>query len=146
MKWGVKKVGRLIDPNASQRIISETKKTLDIAIKQINADDIARTRSGKDIRGQYFKGYVPAYAKQRRKEGLQTSPVNLTRTRKLLDSIKTSVSFGSNRFTVTREIDPSMRKIAEGLSKKRQFFGLTKKANEILKKLFDQLNLKNVLR
>lgn len=37
-----------------------------------------RTRKGKDVEGQDFKPYSDAYAKRRRRAGLQTHPVNLT--------------------------------------------------------------------
>jgi hypothetical protein len=60
---------------------------------------VARTKHGHDADGKFFKPYTPDYAEDRRRSGLQTSPVDLARKGHMLGGMTPMVT-GENEVMV----------------------------------------------
>lgn len=146
MAFSIKKTGRLVPPDATRRLEKKLQETFLELVDQVTAADVARTRQGRDVKGYFFKGYVPSYRARRQAMGLPVSPVDLTVTGKLLDTIKNTVNFIAGRFTWIREIAADQLQKAEGLSKKRQFFGHSKQADEKIRKALKSIELEEILK
>ena len=147
MKISIKKTGKLFGDNPSKKLIAALKIELTEALSEQKDALIKRTRSGKDVRGQFFKGYTPKYAEKRASMGLQKNPVDLTVTGELLDSILTKVESGLNgKFKLNLEIANGQKDKAKGLQKKREFFGNSKEQEKLLLKRLNDLNIKQILK
>ena len=147
MKVKVTVIGRLFPRGSGAQFKAAVKEALTEANEEIQAHDTERTRGGRDVEGHPFLRYTPKYAKYgRAAKGLRTSPVDLTVTGKLLDTIKSKVSITGDTITLSREIAPSQQAKAEGLQKKRRFFGHSKRADEIIRKILRSFNLKALIK
>lgn len=147
MKLSIKKTGKLLGKDPAAKLTKAIKTELIDALEEQKKAIIERTRSGKDIRGQYFKGYTPGYAKKRAKMSLQTHPVNLTVTGDLLDTIETKIEqLGNGNFKLNLEIADEQKDKARGLQKKREFFGNSKAQEKALIERLSNLDIKATLK
>lgn len=144
VKFSLQKKGRFEAEETFRKYMREVKQAMEGTLKDLNDEDIRRTRSGRDVKGRFFKPYTAAYAKRRQAKGLQVRPVNLTVTGSLLDGITNKVTIRGRSLFVTRAIPKDQQKKAEGLSKKRQFFGLSKKQDAIIRKALSRLRLREI--
>jgi len=139
-QFTIKLSGRLISKNLKKnykkQILKEMKALAEDGKKQI----IKRTKAGKNEKGQNFPRYTPAYAKYKRKLGLSTSPVNLTLTGKMLNSIETRVDDLGNKIIAEITLNDDRRKV-EGVEAKRPFFGLSKEFKKLFAQLAKKLNI-----
>ena len=143
----VTKSGRLINPRGADGLKREVRDSLKDTLEELNREDAVRARAGKDIRGQFFKGYTDQYRRfGRRARGLQEHPVNLTFTGRLLDTIEGTVSIAGNTVRLVRRIAASQLDKAKGIMKKREFFGHSKRADEILTRALNDLDIKAALK
>ena len=97
----------------------------------------ARTAQGLDVDGQPFAPYTPAYAKQRAKLGLSTSPVDLRRTGELLDSMTVEVT-GPREFAIV-VTDLSSNVYGPPNNARRRYFDSNEaELNEMMTELLDK--------
>lgn len=134
MATSVKVTGRLISPDLEKNLKIQIRDQTEDALEVIRENLIERTRSGKSISGTAFPRYTERYAKQRQKEGLPTSPPDLTVSGALLNTITTKVTMLDKGVNAEMRIAPSQETKARSVSKKRPFFGFTKKDEEALRK------------
>lgn len=95
---------------------------------------VVRTQRGLDVDGNPFPEYSKQYAKVRRNAGRRTSPVDLTFTGQMLNSIQTRVTRALGK--ITGEIffsSASEAAKARGNQKLRSFFGLSDEQVERIK-------------
>lgn len=146
MKISIEKKGTLIRQQAkldlNRKFAKEISEQLEIEKKSI----IERTRSGRDIRGQFFQGYTDKYKPRREKLGLQTHPVDLTITGSLLDTIETKIIATGNRIEAILKIAKQNQLKAEGLSKKREFFGLSQERIKEFGRFLKNINVSKVIK
>lgn len=147
MKLTIKQQGKIFADNPGRKLTAAINEALETALEDQKEAIIKRTRSGKDIKGQFFKGYTPAYAKKRAKMSLQTHPVNLTVTGDLLDTIETKIVKNNNgNFKLELEIADDQKDKAKGLQKKRKFFGLSQAQEKALIQQLSNLDIKAILK
>lgn len=147
MRLTIKKTGKLFGDNPAKKLNKALKAELVEALAEQKDAIIKRTRSGKDIKGQFFKGYTEGYRKKRASMGLKTNPVDLTVTGELLDTIQTKIEEGANgKFKLNLEIANGQKDKAKGLQKKREFFGNSKEQEKILLKRLKELDIKAILK
>lgn len=123
------------------RLPEERLKAIDQRFEQVLADEatqiVLRTRRGVDVDGTPFASYTEAYAKKRGDSGRRTSPVDLTFTGNMLNSISTKIVrtletvIGTIFFNSTTE---GLK--ARGNQEKRRFFGLSE---EQVKRITEKL-------
>lgn len=95
---------------------------LRIAFDQIALVKLRIQSRGENSEGDKFELYTPSYEKSRKKAGYQVGYVDLTRTGRLWNSIRPTVT-ASSIFSATVEIEPdsdSEREKLKGLSNKRE--------------------------
>lgn len=147
MRIKITKTGKLFSDNPGKKLTAALKSELTEALTEQKDALIKRTRSGKDVRGQFFKSYTPKYAEKRASMGLQKNPVNLTVTGELLDTISTKIEdSGNGKFKLNLEIANGQKEKAKGLQKKREFFGNSQEQEKLLLKRLKELNIKQIVK
>lgn len=119
-------------------ILPGIKKAMGIAVSDAALEIVNRTQSGTDVNGNKFADYSPQYKKHRLDKGRSASP-NLQFTGQMLAAIRNTVTQEDNkvigRIDFNNETD---RKKAEGNSRYRDFFGLSKEQVKKIKETIKQ--------
>lgn len=134
-------VGRLVSKEFPNRLRAQIADSLRQEQQKAIKGIVARTKSGKNVKGQSFPRYTEGYRKFKAKRGLPTSPVNLTFTGRMLNSVKGVVRVKGNKIEgEIRVDDPDTGKVA-GVSEKRPWFGVSKEVLAIFEGIRKSLNL-----
>lgn len=119
-------------------ILKRQKQALAEAISDAKTEIVARTSSGKDVTNKTFAKYTPQYADFKKSKGRKISPPDLTFTGEMLSSMRTAIYTGDTDKNITQAVisfgDSKNGKKALGNMKKRNFFDLSEKQIEKIKK------------
>ena len=122
------------DMNLRNRMTFSTR-DMDLIGTDVWAGILTNTKAGLDYQGNGFEDYTTGYAETRSKWGLQTSPVNLNFTGKMLDDIVIEPNVSKLSVVVAIRDTTSARIALAHINgsfpvPSRQFFGVTKEARK----------------
>ena len=133
--------GRLLSSRITDNLEEQLEKKVEQSLKRAISNIRKRTKSGRDSSGHHFRRYTPGYAKFKASKGLPTSPVDLTFTGKMLNSLRGRMIRRPRSIAAEISVNDDERKV-RGVQRLRRFLGFTQNdATEIFKILKD-INLR----